>query len=252
MEAVTERGPLAAESVLGGVGSGLRDSVLNAETRARIEELIDSVMVRLEGRLVSLRDTTLGADLRELVSGIMYAAAGDTTRLHLANLRDELIGDETLRLVARLRTELLGDSTASGIGLLRDELLGPKTQAAVRAIVDSAMAGIVRSYRDDLQPGLRADVGFIQKNATTILLVGGGIVIAIIYIVWHQKRKFQRTANLLTYQIHEIPDRHAYDELTARIRRKAQETGIEPDLRKILKEQGILGSEAWTPPRSTT
>jgi hypothetical protein len=248
MEAVTEGGAQASKSVMGGVGSGLRDSVLNAETQAALDSLVLTVMQRLNEQTVSLRDSVLGEEMRELIAGIVYAAAGDTTRLYLARLREELLGEQTRRLIAELRNEMLSDSTVEGIGRIRDELLGPKTQSAVQAIVDSAMTGIIRRYVEDLKPELREEIGFIQKNATYLLVAGGIVVIVIVRVVWHQKQKYRKTLNVLTYQIHEIPDQKTYDELTARIRKKAQETGVERDLRKILEEQGILGSESWSPP----
>ncbi len=36
-------------------------------------------------------------------------------------------------------------------------------------------------------------------------------------------------------------------ELVARIQQKAQENKVEPELRKILEEQGILGEQGWKP-----
>ncbi len=36
-------------------------------------------------------------------------------------------------------------------------------------------------------------------------------------------------------------------ELVARIQQKAQENKVEPELRKILEEQGILGKQGWKP-----
>jgi hypothetical protein len=250
MEAITAGGAQASRSVMGGVGSGLRDSVLNAETRAALDSLVIAATVRLNEQTNALRDSLLGREMRELIAGIVYAAVGDTTRLYLAGLREELLGEQTRRLIAELRNEMLSDSTVAGIGRIRDELLGPKTQSAVQAIVDSAMTGIIRRYVEDLKPELREELGFIQKNATYLLVLGGVVVIVIVRVVWHQKQKYRKTLNVLTYQIHEIPDQKAYDELTGRIRKKAQETGVERDLRKILVEQGILGEESWETPHA--
>ncbi len=63
-----------------------------------------------------------------------------------------------------------------------------------------------------------------------------------------RRKRERRILDLLTYQIHEIPDQQAYDELVTRIRRNAQEQGLEPRLREILAERGILGQENWVRP----
>jgi hypothetical protein len=57
----------------------------------------------------------------------------------------------------------------------------------------------------------------------------------------------QRVSEVLSMQIHNIPHQKNYDELVERIQQKAQENKVEPELRKILGEQGILGTQGWKP-----
>jgi hypothetical protein len=49
---------------------------------------------------------------------------------------------------------------------------------------------------------------------------------------------------LVASQIYSIPDQNAYDDLTARIKEKATIAGVEPDLRKVLEQNGLLGKES--------
>ncbi|HTR98677.1 MAG TPA: hypothetical protein VML00_02940, partial [Bacteroidota bacterium] len=91
----------------------------------------------------------------------------------------------------------------------------------------------------------------LRRNVTSILWVAGGIVAAVIAlstILAILRKRERRLLDILTYQIHEIPDKRSYDELVSRIRRKAQEEGVEPRLRKILSERGILGADSWVAP----
>ena len=57
---------------------------------------------------------------------------------------------------------------------------------------------------------------------------------------------------LLTKQIHDIPDQQVYDTVTARIKNEAVTAGLEPTLRKVLKENGLINTEAWKKPTPGT
>jgi len=104
-----------------------------------------------------------------------------------------------------------------------------------------------------MQPLVRDEESFVRRNITAILWVAGGItagIIALTTLLAVRRKRERRILDLLTYQIHQIPDQRAYDELTTRIRQKAQEEGVEPRLREILGERGILGRESWAGPPS--
>ena len=68
---------------------------------------------------------------------------------------------------------------------------------------------------------------------------------AIIYLVWRNRQKYLRLVALLTSQINVIPDQSMYDRLTNNIKQRAIETGVEPYLRKVLKDNGMLGTTEW-------
>jgi hypothetical protein len=147
--------------------------------------------------------------------------------------------------VAKLRDELLGDATNFQVTRLRDSLLGAKTAIAVKTIVDSALSGASGFLQNGLRKGIDSNASVIQKYALRWLLLLGAIAAIIIFLVWRNRQKYLKMVTVLTSQINSISDQKAYDELTSRIKEKAIETGVEPTLRKVLQENGLMGKESW-------
>jgi hypothetical protein len=139
---------------------------------------------------------------------------------------------------------MTGVPLRNNISALRDSLLNDKTNAAIRAIVDSTMVTIAYRMRNDVNPALQDNLSFIQRNATTLLIVLGVIAVVIIVVIWRLKQKYAKMTTLVASQIYSIPDQNAYDDLTARIKEKATIAGVEPDLRKVLEQNGLLGKES--------
>jgi len=232
----------------GGLVRGVRDTLASPATQRDLQGLIDSLVSAL-GSAASreaprIVDSILGTYLERRLRDL-----GDATKDQVAGLRDELLGGNTRERLLVLRDSLLGDGLVSRAAGLRNELLGPTTNAAVRAIVDSAMVSLIQRYKQDLQPEFRKDLGFIKNNAQELLITLGAVAVVIVGYFWWQKRKYQKTLNLLTFQIHEISDQQVYDDLTRQIQRSAQASGLEPLLRKTLTSQGVLGVESWRPPK---
>ena len=236
-----------SDTVAGKTAGGALDTLISEKTREGLNRMIDEMGATLARQAALARDTLLSEKTRLFVQQLKQELLGKETQQDLAVMRNELLGMRTKLLLAQMRDELLGDSTTAQAGRLRDELLGSATRSAVQTLVDSAMMSIVARYRSDLKPELEGGFDFIQKHATKLLIAIAALATGIIAFVLYQKRKFQKLSSVMAFQIHEIPNQNAYDDLTKRIQRKAQETGVEPDLRKVLKEQGLLGAEAWTP-----
>jgi len=230
-----------------GVVSGARDTLTSAETQRRLGELVDRLGESLARQATASRDTLLGEYTRAWIEGLKNSLLGAHTKDQLGLLRDELLGART--------NAFLKDSLRIALAGLRNEVLSSATQAALDSIIDRTMATLSRSYRDRMQPVLHEEEGFLSRNITGILVAAGGIVAAVIVIavlVQLKRKKERNILDLLTYQIHEIPDQKVYDELTTRIQRRAQELGLEPRLRELLKKRGILGGEEWVVPESAS
>ena len=242
-EGVSQNADTIGARLGGGVVQGARDTLTSAETERHLAGLVDLLGERLAQQAAASRDTLLGAYTRAWVDSLKNSLLGAGTRTQLGALREELLGHKT--------AAFLDDSLRKAIAGLRNELLGASTQTALDSIVSRTMATLSQAYRDKMQPLVHEEESFLKKNITAILSAAGALVACVMILasVLQAKRKRERNIlDLLAYQIHEIPDQHAYDELVTRIRRKAQELGLEPRLQEILKERGILGKENWVAP----
>lgn len=214
---------------------GLRDSILNARTYdwlVGLEKELAADLLGLE------RDIT--TDLVLASAGVSDNLLGENTRRRIGRLRDELLGASTLMFAAALRDTMIGPEFRREIGLLRDELLGERTRLAI----DSILVGA----GDRIREVTRGEESFLKRNITEILWTAGGIIALLLVvgaIIGVKVRRYRKMLELLTYQIHEVPDRKAYDDLTARIQSRAQELGLEPKLRELLKDQGLAGEASW-------
>lgn len=185
-------------------------------------------------------------EIGRIVDSLFMQLDSEAANRLIGRLREALIGAETSAALQRLLQESFANAvTDSSAAALRNRLLGPQTNEAIRAIVDSAMTTIVKRVNNDINPALQADISFIQKNARELLITIGLAALAIIAFAWHQRRKYLRLSSLISTQIFEMPNQQSYDELTLRIRENAAASGMEPTLRKILAENGLLGKEAW-------
>ncbi|MBI4552390.1 MAG: hypothetical protein HY710_09015 [Candidatus Latescibacteria bacterium] len=216
--------------------------------------------------MTALRDSLLGDYTQLWLRQQREDLLGESTKQRLGAIRADLLGEKTRALLGNIRDDLLGDATrmqaVALATLLRDELLNSTTRKALDAIVASAVKTSAEGYEAQWRPRLREDAdflkdrvreeeGFLKKHVTKLLWTAGGIVALLLVLgglIFARGWRYRKILEVLTYQIHKIPDQPAYDELTRRIREKAQEVGVEPHLRKLLQKRGILGKESWTPP----
>ena len=259
------------------IGTNLVDGALtrvsSGQEKELLKHLLDSMILNAglsaNKQVISLRDSILNditnAKLNRLINEAMKNAVGDSTKAKLAALRNELIGANTRIQLAALRNELLGNETNSKVqkivhdamaallndsvsiklGLVRDTLLSDKTNRMLKAIIDTAMLGIADKLRDAINPQIKENLGFIKKYATELLTTIALLAAGIIVLVWRNRQKYLKAVTLLTSNIQNIPDQHVYDQLTAKIKTDAVKSGIEPTLRTVLKDNGLLGSESW-------
>jgi hypothetical protein len=235
-------------SIGGNITKGAADSLINERMSRNLTRMLDSVIINFSATSKREVSGLIDSLLADYVA-IRLQKIGRSFEQELAKLPDDLLGDRTSYLLRNLRDDLVGDETTFRLAVLRDELLGDKTSGLVDSIIASALNTVLFKYEGS-RGMFREDLGFIQKNASTILVTAGVIIAALIIIggiVYYKKNKMQKVSEVLSMQIHNIPDQKQYDELVKRIQQKAQENKIEPELRKILEEQGILGKQGWRP-----
>lgn len=209
------------------------DTLLSPRWSAFTAKLIeDATGSQLRTNVAALKESLLGADTRNRV------------KLLIASAMNEVLNGKLEMTAAKLREELTGIQLQKNISTLRDSLLNDKTNAAIKAIVDTAMLTIAYRMKNDVNPALQSNLSFIQRNATTLLVVLGIVALVIIIVIWRLKQKYAKMTTVLASQIHAIPDQQAYDDLTYRIKEKATTAGVEPALRKVLTENGLLGKES--------
>ncbi|HEY0042347.1 MAG TPA: hypothetical protein VGB71_16860 [Flavisolibacter sp.] len=262
---VSQNAEAIARNLMTGINKGLSDSSFKQNLYGLIDSLVATAGNSANRSAKNIIDTLTSEKLALFTARLVEEATGEKLKTNLANLREELIGatttdrikflvstavasalnDETNARVAKLRDELLGDATNYQLSRLRDSLLGDRTALAVKTILDSALRSTSNFLQNDLRKGIDSNASIIQKYAVRWLLLLGAIAAVIIFLVWRSKQKYAKTVTVLTSQINSIPNQQLYDELTYRIKEKAVETGVEPTLRKVLQENGLMGKESW-------
>jgi len=232
--------------MVGASGHAIRDSILNQATGEKLDSIMVDLMVEMTIRAETLRDSLLGTDMDRLLANKL-GMFGDSAQVYASRIREALMGPAALEFLALARNELLGDSTLAGVAAIRDEMLGPGSHKYFKAIMDTSFAAVWEQYKRVVKPEIREQLGFIQNYASILLTAAGAVGLIIIGFLYRQKRKLARILSMLAFQIHKMPDRPAYDELTRRVRMNAQEHGLEPALRRMLGKQGILGRDSWVP-----
>jgi hypothetical protein len=235
-------------SIGGNVTKGAADSLINERVSKNLSLMLDSVITNFSASSKRELPVLIDSLLAQYVE-IRLQKISRSFEKELAKLPDDLLGDRTSILLGNIRDDLIGDTTVERLSVLRDELLGKKTSGLVDSIIASALNTALSKYEGSREM-FRADLGFVQKNATTILITAGVVIAALIVIggiIFLKKQKLQKISEVLSMQIHNMPNQKTYDELVARIRKNAQENKVEPELRKILEEQGVLGAEGWKP-----
>jgi hypothetical protein len=248
-----------------GVGQGISDSAFRANLKTLVDSVVNTAGLGLNRNVSVILDTLLSPKWFAFTRQLVEDLTGNQTKANVAALRNELVGAETSERVkllisnalnealsertrarlALMRDELLGDNTSDKLGKIRTDLLGARTNEAIRAIVDSSMMRIAYRMNHDVKDAIGENASFIQKYAGRLLILLGVIAAVIIWLVWRNKQKYLKLVSVLTAQINSIPDQKLYDELTTRIKERAVETGVEPKLRHVLEENGLMGKDNW-------
>ncbi len=249
MESFENRDSLLS-SMGGNITKGARDSIINDQTKENINKLLDSIIGNVANSANNNFSVLIDSVLGEVLQNRLRET-GATLNTQFADIRNELLGENTNLKIAALREELIGVNAKNNISDLRDELIGLKTKSMIDSIIYSASNALILKY-NEIQPRLskdiRSETGFIQQNASTLLWSAGGVIALLIAIVGYiiiKGNKIKKISELLTLQINRIPDQKVYDEVTKKIKAKAQEESLEPELRKILDKQGILNDTNW-------
>lgn len=158
----------------------------------------------------------------------------------VANLKSQ-VKDLPGMLIANALDTLKSPRSHAKMDSIMSNLLDANTKAKVRDLISSAMKPTLDSLSRDADKLVQKDAPFLKKQAIELIVAIGIVAIAIIAFVWYERRRYARLTQILTYEIDKMPEGNvnAYDDLTHRIKKHAQDENLEPLLRKILVKQGI-------------
>ncbi len=238
----------------GGLITGLNDSLLDDATKKKLNALVGSLATTL---VASAQDTLLDAKTRakidSTVSSVLSILTGKNTRVGLDSLINS-VGRSARLQVGLILQDVLGKKTQDNIAAILERAIGDSTKmridTLVAHLVGSYPQGYIHALLDTLNHGINTTTKEVKSTGSWLIwsLVAGIVVImAVATWLYIQKRKVQQVSEVVTYAIHNIPDRAAYDELTHRIQSEAQREKVEPVLQKILEKQGIKGAQNWKP-----
>jgi hypothetical protein len=254
---------LESDSIGNALVRGAMTELTDPATQKKIRQFVDSIISSatdtLTYKTVAMRDSLINQKLIVWADSLLEALTGKQLTLNMEKVQLALIGKtktdvlDMKKAFSDLLQQILSQDTKGILGSFRDELLGDKTSKAiakiadtlVEHIVDSAMVHLAYRYRTDLDPDIRGDIGFVNKNATLLLVLLGVIACVIIFLVWRSRVKYLQLTTLLTKHINGIPDQHIYDSVTANIKNDALTAGLEGQLRDLLEKNGLLGVSDW-------
>ncbi|AUD06127.1 hypothetical protein [Spirosoma pollinicola] len=191
---------------------------------------VDSIAETVIAKVVKLKGEIKDDQLKQFFLDAI-TKAGTTLDRKTRNLLANMIGSA----VDRLNT----DDTRQKLASVRDSLLNPATQHKLQETVRLSLQPTIDTLTNRIARIVHEDLPTVQKYATQFLIALGLIMSAIIALVWYQRRRYLRLVQVLTNQIHQIPQKSEYDRVVGHIQRQAQLENLEPLLRDVLKDQGI-------------
>ena len=224
---------------------GMRESLTDEESQRKLKGLIDSLVTALgknaNAQVTGIRDSIFN---EKITNWLRNDLLGDSTAARLVKLRNSVLDSELKKyaksLTAGLVTGMLSDSAMTRIAAVRDTLLGDRSNKLIKAVVDSAMISLASNIDTRINPLLRENMSFLEKNAAWLLILLAALAIIIIGFVWKQKQKYLGLTKILTYKISELPDKDVKESLKNAISGNAKTIGMEGELRKFLDGVGLL------------
>lgn len=215
-----------------------RAGLTSRESREALDSLISNLGDTATVQVQMLRDSLLGYGTRVRVELLRESLTGKKTNENLRAIKDSLLNRGLQDYIASVLHEL-NDSTRAAAAGLRDSLVGPRTNSLIKAIIDTAMTDIQARLKSEIYPEMRGNIGFVQANATWVIILIGIVALAICWYIWRQKERYLSMAKLLTVQISRLPDDTSRQVLKSSISENAKTIGIEDALRDLLNRQGI-------------
>lgn len=216
----------------------MMDSLFQNDIRIKqaVAGVMDTFRVSMDSIFYQLQEN----DLKEL----MLSLNQRIRELPLANaghrLRESLIGQDALQDLLVIRDSLLGIHTQRMAKGFMGEMVNEESTERLQAAIRESMDPTIDKIFDRLDNSTERGLSFAQSNINQILLLIGLIASGIIFFFKYQKDKYNDLVRNLTLEIENMSDEEAQSQLKKNIRNKTTASKLEPLLRGILIDQGIV------------
>lgn len=216
----------------------MMDSLFKNDERVKlaVAGILDTVRVGMDSIFYQLREDDLKKlmlSLNEQIRALPVAMVGN-------NLREALIGQKAIENFMALRDSLLGVTTRDMTKAFVKDVLDKESTENVSKAVKESLEPTIDKIFSRLDRSTEQGLSFAQSNINQILLLVGAIIAGILFFSNYQKKKYTDLVKNLTFEIENMNDEAARKRLKNNIKKKATEKSLEPLLRKILKNQGII------------
>jgi len=223
---------------------------LNASTRSVLDSLFKND-VRFKGLVAGIVDTLnykvdrLFYDLSERdLKRVLNQVNSGIQDLQLAqlgkDLRSSLIGEEALRDLMNVRDSLLGSYSKELARQFVDEMLSEEATFKLQNTIRTSLDPTIDKIFDRVDTSAETSLNFAQSNINQILVILAALICGILFFNRYQKTKYTKLVKNITHSIEHMDDKDSQKKLKKIITKHATQNSVEPLLRKILKEQGII------------
>lgn len=214
------------------------DSLLQNDTQIKeaVAGIVDTLQMSVDGLFQKLNDQ----DLKEFADRLKLRIRQLELDREVDRIRSNLLGEKALVDIMSIRDSLLGEHTrrmAKGfMGEMVDEEATKRLQEAIRESIDPTIEKVFTEVNRSTEQGLN----FAQRNIAEIVVLVCLLGAAIAFFFKNQRDRYNDLVRNLTLEIENMDDEEAAKELKKNIRNKTTAAKLEPLLRGILVDQGIV------------
>ena len=220
----------------------MMDSLFQNDVRIKkmVAGVMDTLRVEMDAVFYQLQEDDLKMlmlSLNEQIRALPVATVGN-------NLRESLIGQQAIEDFMNLRDSLLGTSTRDMTKSFVKEVLDDDATDNLKVAIRESLTPTIDKIFDRFDNSTEQGLSFAQSNINQILMLVGLMVAGLLAFHNYQKKKYTDLVKNLTFEIENMSDEEAQKRLKKNIRKKTTEKSLEPLLRSILKNQGIIKEKA--------
>ena len=214
------------------------DSLLenDAQIKAAVAGIVDTLQMSVDGLFQKLNNQ----DIKELADRLKQRIRELELDQEVDRIRSTLLGEKALLEIMQIRDSLLGERTrqmAKGfMGEMVDEEATKRLQEAIRESIDPTIEKVFTEVNKSTEQGLN----FAQRNIAEIVVLVCLLGAAIAFFFKNQRDQYNDLVRNLTLEIENMDDGEAAKKLKKNIRDKTTAAKLEPLLRGILVDQGIV------------